>query len=64
MIIKKEEIVKTGSLEKLKYQKNQPRVKDKPNTIKSKIKKMNNIKKSIQTMKYKNKREKEVETIL
>ena len=52
MIIKKEEIVKTGSLEKLKYQKNQPRVKDKPNTIKSKIKKMNNIK-----------REKEVETI-
>ena len=64
MIIKKEEIVKTGSLVKLKYQKNQPKVKDKPNTIKSKIKKMNNIKKSIQTMKYKNKREKEVETIL
>ena len=64
MIIKKEEIVKIGSLEKLKYQKNQPKVKDKPNTIKSKIKKMNNIKKSIQTMKYKNKREKEVETIL
>jgi hypothetical protein len=64
LIIIKEEIVKKGNQVRLKCQKIQQKVKDKPNNSKSKNKKMNNIKKSIRATKNKNKREKEVETVL
>ena len=64
LTIIKEEIVKKENQVRLKCQKIQQKVKDKPNSTKSKNKNMNNIKKSIRATKNKNKREKEVETIL
>ena len=64
LTIIKEEIVKKENQVRLKCQKIQQKVKDKPNSTKSKNKNMNNFKKSIRATKNKNKREKEVETIL